>query len=328
MIRTVIHPEDLDQMSAHYENCKHLKDGAISEMEYRLKTKQGNYIYLLSSDTVFTRNQDGEVTQIIGVTIDITEIKKANHALIAANQELERSNQELTSFTYVASHDLQEPLRKIRIFISRILADELSENNKELFTRITSSVGRMNELIESLLNYSRANTTAISKEETDLNNVVEEVKNSLHHIIEEKNAVIELLPLPKIKVVRIQFLQLFTNIIENGIKYSKQNVAPHVRISAQIAKREEIYRSIGNDTKTNYWKVSVADNGIGFEQEYEDKIFDMFQRLHSKTEYNGTGIGLAICKKVIQNHNGFITATGKPGVGSIFNIFIPVNQLG
>jgi light-regulated signal transduction histidine kinase (bacteriophytochrome) len=220
---------------------------------------------------------------------------------------------------------LQEPLRKIRIFISRILADELCANNKELFTRITSSVGRMNELIESLLNYSRANTTAISKEETDLNSIVEEVKNSLHHIIEEKNAVIELLPLPKIRVVRIQFLQLFTNIIENGIKYSKQNVAPHVQISAQIATREEIRRSIGNDTKTNYWKVSVTDNGIGFEQEYEEKIFDMFQRLHSKTEYNGTGIGLTICKKVIQNHNGFITATGKPGVGSIFNIFIPVN---
>jgi PAS domain S-box-containing protein len=325
MVRTVIHPEDLDQMSAQYDNCRHLADGAISEMEYRLKTKQGNYICLLSSNTVFTRNQNGEVTQIIGVTIDITEIKKANHALIAANQELERSNQELTSFTYVASHDLQEPLRKIRIFISRILADELCANNKELFTRITSSVGRMNELIESLLNYSRANTTAISKEETDLNSIVEEVKNSLHHIIEEKNAVIELLPLPKIRVVRIQFLQLFTNIIENGIKYSKQNVAPHVQISAQIATREEIRRSIGNDTKTNYWKVSVTDNGIGFEQEYEEKIFDMFQRLHSKTEYNGTGIGLTICKKVIQNHNGFITATGKPGVGSIFNIFIPVN---
>jgi light-regulated signal transduction histidine kinase (bacteriophytochrome) len=183
----------------------------------------------------------------------------------------------------------------------------------------------MNELIESLLNYSRVNTTAISKEETDLNNIVEEVRNSLHHIIEEKNAVIELSSLPKIKVVRIQFLQLFTNIIENGIKYSKQNIAPHVQISAQIAKREEVYKSIGNDTKTRYWKVSVADNGIGFEQEYEDKIFDMFQRLHSKTEYNGTGIGLAICKKVIQNHNGFITATGKPGVGSTFNIFVPVN---
>jgi len=324
MLRAVIHPEDLDLMSAHYENCKHLKDGAISEMEYRLKTKQGHYIFLLSSNSVFTRNQNGEVTQIIGVTIDITEIKKANHALIAANQEFERSNQELTSFTYVASHDLQEPLRKIRIFVSRILAGELSENNKELFTRITSSVMRMNELIESLLNYSHANTTAISKEETDLNNVVEEVKSSLHHIIEEKNAVIELFPLPKIKVVRIQFLQLFTNIIENGIKYSKQNVPPHVQISAQIAKRDEIYKSIGNDTKT-YWKVSVADNGIGFEQEYEEKIFDMFQRLHSKAEYNGTGIGLAICKKVIQNHNGFITATGKPGIGSIFNIFIPVN---
>ena len=325
MISMIIHPEDLDQMSVHHENCKGLKDGAISEIEYRLKTKQGNYIYLLSSDTVFTRNQDHEVTQVIGVTIDITEIKKANHALIAANQELERSNQELTSFTYVASHDLQEPLRKIRIFISRIHAEELSENNKELFSRITSSVGRMNELIESLLNYSRANTTDINKEETDLNNVVDEVKNSLHHIIEEKNAVIELLPLPKIKVVRTQFLQLFTNIIENGIKYSKQNIAPHVQISAQIAKREEIYRSIGSNIKTKYWKVSVADNGIGFEQQYEDKIFDMFQRLHSKTEYNGTGIGLAICKKVIQNHNGFITATGKPGIGSTFNIFIPVN---
>ncbi len=324
VVRMIIHPDDLNRISTHHENCKHLKDGTILEIEYRLKNKQGNYIYLLSSDTVFTRNQKGEVTQIIGVTIDITEIKKANHALIAANEELARSNEELTSFTYVASHDLQEPLRKIRIFMSRILADELSENNKELFTRVISSVGRMNELIEALFNYSRANTTAINKEETDLNYIVEEVKNSLHHIIEEKNAIIELSPLPKIKVVRIQFLQLFTNIIENGIKYSKQNIPPHLYISARIAKREEIYKS-GADTKTNYWKVSIADNGIGFEQQYENKIFDIFQRLHSKTEYNGTGIGLAICKKVIQNHNGFIRATGKPGIGSTFDIFIPVN---
>jgi len=325
IMKTVIHPDDLQRVAAHHENCKHLKDGAISEIEYRFKNKQGNYIYLLSRDTGFAHDQKGEVTQIIGVTIDITEIKKTNQALITANQELERSNQELTSFTYVASHDLQEPLRKIRIFASRILADQLSENNKELFTRIISSVSRMNELIEALFNYSRANTTAIIKEETDLNYVVEEVKNALHHIIEEKNAIIELSPLPKIKVVRIQFLQLLTNIIENGIKYSKQNIAPHLQISARIVKGEEI-RKPGADTKTNYWKLSITDNGIGFEPQYENKIFDIFQRLHSRTEYNGTGIGLAICKKVVQNHNGFISAKGKPGVGSAFNIFIPVNE--
>src|SRR6266487_2218639 len=146
IMKTVIHPDDLQRVAAHHENCKHLKDGAISEIEYRFKNKQGNYIYPLSRDTGFAHDQKGEVTQIIGVTIDITEIKKTNQALITANQELERSNQELTSFTYVASHDLQEPLRKIRIFASRILADQLSENNKELFTRIISSVGRMNEL--------------------------------------------------------------------------------------------------------------------------------------------------------------------------------------
>jgi signal transduction histidine kinase/CHASE3 domain sensor protein len=260
-----------------------------------------------------------------------SEIKKTNEALITANKKLEysnkefeRSNEELTSFTYVASHDLQEPLRKIRMFISRILTEQLSENSKELFTRIISSAGRMNDLIEALFSYSRVNTTAIIKEETDLSNVVEEVKNSLHHIIEEKNAVVEISPLPKIKVVRLQFLQLFTNIIENGIKYSKLNIAPLIQISAEIVNGETIYRA-GADVKTNYWKLSIADNGIGFDQEYENKMFEIFQRLHGKAEYTGTGIGLAICKKVIHNHNGFITATGKPGIGSTFNIFLPVN---
>ena len=260
-----------------------------------------------------------------------SEIKKSNAALITANKRLEhsnkefqRSNEELTSFTYVASHDLQEPLRKIKIFASRILTEQLSETNKELFSRVISSADRMTDLIEALFSYSRANTSTIIKEETDLNNVVEEVKNSLHHIIEEKNAVFKISPLPIIKVVRLQFLQLFTNIIENAIKYSRPDVAPFVQISAEIVKGEELYK-IGADTKTNYWKLSIADNGIGFDQEYENKMFEIFQRLHGRAEYKGTGIGLAICKKVIRNHNGFIEAKGKPGIGSTFNVFLPVN---
>jgi signal transduction histidine kinase/CHASE3 domain sensor protein len=250
----------------------------------------------------------------------------ANRKLERSNKELERSNEELSSITYVASHDLQEPLRKIRMLLSLIQrkeSDHFTGDTKEYFGRVTSSAERMRTLIDGLVNYSQANTSAIAREETDLNDLVKEVKYSLHHIIEEKHAVIKASPLPKIKVVRLQFVQLFSNILENAIKYGKHNTSPRVHISAQVVKGEEIYQPV-NGVKSNYWKVSIADNGIGFEQQYENKIFDIFQRLHGKAEYNGTGMGLAICKKVVQNHNGFITANGEPGVGSTFNIFIPV----
>jgi signal transduction histidine kinase len=183
----------------------------------------------------------------------------------------------------------------------------------------------MQNLISALLNYSRTNTAEIVYTPTDLNAILEEVKTNLRELIEDNKAVIEKSPLPTLNVVPLQFSQLFSNIIANAIKYRKPGINPLIKITAEIVPVSEIQVEAAflND---KYWRIQVKDNGIGFEQEYADKIFELFQRLHGKAEYEGTGIGLAICKKIIQNHRGFIKAEGQPGVGSTFNIYLPLNS--
>jgi PAS domain S-box-containing protein len=236
------------------------------------------------------------------------------------NAELKRNNKELESFNYIASHDLQEPLRKIQLFYSRILDKEksnLSESSLEYFSSINNAADRMQNLIEALLAYSTANYTSMVYEKTDLNKIVEDVKSDLEDMIEAKNAVIQSDVLPKVAVIPFQFRQLLSNLISNGIKYSKRDVTPVIKISAS--------QSIEEETRgKKFWKISIVDNGIGFEQQYEHKIFELFQRLHGKNEFVGTGIGLAICKKIIDNHKGFIKVKATPGVGSEFTIYLPM----
>ncbi len=248
--------------------------------------------------------------------------------LAAKNLELQNQNAELASFSYIASHDLQEPLRKIQAFTSRIREKEsscLSDSGQDYFNRIIDAAARMQSLIEALLNYSRTNTTDIKLEATDLNQVLADVKIDLHEDIRKKNVIIESDSLPVLKLMPLQFHQLFSNIICNAIKYRRPDVQPHIKISTQIVDRSEI-KGAPELRNSKYWKISVADNGIGFEPKYESKIFELFQRLHNRSEYEGTGIGLAICRKIMQNHHGVIQAIGTPGVGATFNMFLPVSE--
>jgi PAS domain S-box-containing protein len=267
----------------------------------------------------------GETNGILIIGRDITELVHATTALQQKNEELERSNQELTSFSYVASHDLQEPLRKIQSFSNRILEKEggqFSETTKDYFKRIVSAARRMQDLIDALLNFSRTNTAELVFEPVDLNSIIEEVKTSLKENIEEKNAVVEAASLPVLSVIPLQFFQLMLNLVSNSLKYSKAGIHPHIKISAEVIAGQYVQPPAVYPFE-KYWKISVEDNGIGFEQQYENKIFELFQRLHGKLEYGGTGIGLAICKKIVQNHNGVISAVGKPGVGATFNVYLP-----
>ena len=262
----------------------------------------------------------------IGIIVtDLTEKKANEKALEEKNRELERSNIELASFSYAASHDLQEPLRKIQTFISRILLEDeenLSAKGKDYFSRIARAAVRMQQLIESLLNYSRANTGETALIPTDLNELLQETKENLGELIEESKAVIIATSLPTVSIMQQQFQQLLTNIISNAIKYKKDNVDPVINITAEKVSASEL-RSRPATPADHYWKISIADNGIGFEPQYSSKIFELFQRLHGRSEYDGTGIGLAICKKIIQNHNGVITAESEPGKGATFNIYLP-----
>lgn len=271
----------------------------------------------------------------IGIIItDLTQKKKNEQTILtyqkdleSKNQELVQTNAELASFVYIASHDLQEPLRKIQTFASRIMQkeiDNLSENGKDHFARMQNAAKRMQTLIEDLLTYSRTNTIERIFEYTDLNLIVEEVKADLKEELQQKQAVINVTEVCHANIIPFQFRQLLHNLLGNSLKFSSPERPPVIEIKSRIAfgaalKNEKL------SGKTNYCHISVSDNGIGFEQQYSEKIFDLFQRLNGMANYKGTGIGLAIVKKIVENHQGIITATSAINKGATFDIYIPMD---
>ncbi|WP_343694351.1 response regulator [Flavobacterium sp.] len=239
--------------------------------------------------------------------------------------ELKKKNTELDAFTHISSHDLQEPLRKIQTFTNIILAKEypnLSPDGKAKFERILYSTNRMRELINDLLTFSRTNITDRIYENTDLNIIIEDVKEALRENIKEKNALITTELHGKINIIPFLFIQLVENLVNNALKFSQKEIPLQIEIKSRIVKGEELQNDKLSPTE-NYCHISFKDNGIGFEPEHSEKIFGVFQRLHSRDIYDGTGIGLAIVKKIVENHNGFISATAKPMEGATFNIYIP-----
>jgi two-component system, sensor histidine kinase and response regulator len=244
------------------------------------------------------------------------------------NGELERMNSELQSFVYIASHDLQEPLRKIHTYTDIILGREngtLPELAKDYVTRIQTSVARGQLLINDLLAYSKANNIDQIFQLTDLGEMVKSVENDFSELLEKKNARIIVKALPKVKIIPFQIQQVFQNLISNALKYSSTERPPVIQISCETVKGSEV-KDLLLPPEEPFYRIAVADNGIGFESQYKEKIFDMFQRLHGRAEYSGSGIGLAIVKKILNNHNGAITASGVVGQGSTFNIYLPYSD--
>lgn len=265
---------------------------------------------------------------------DITERKKAEEQLKKQNEEFEKMNKELQSFAYISSHDLQEPLRKIQTFVSRILDkefDNLSEKGKGHFNQILYAAQRMQQLILDLLAYSRTTSEQLDLTHTDLNEIVNEVKDDLKEILLQTKATIVSKELCHCNIIPFQFRQLLNNLISNSLKFASPGIPPEITIISRIIKgskiktdnmsADEINKKIFSDK--DYCHLRVTDNGIGFEQQYSSKIFEVFQRLHGKEQYSGTGIGLAIVKKIVDNHNGIITAQGALNAGARFDIYFP-----
>lgn len=246
--------------------------------------------------------------------------------LTQVNNSLEKINKELQSFAYISSHDMQEPLRKIQTFATQIMEKEflhLSDSGKDKFIRMQSAAERMQTLIEDLLAYSRTNTAERKFEKTSLSDIIEEVKEDLIEEIQRKNATVQNLSTDVINVIPFQFRQLLFNLISNSLKFSDEKQVPCIKIKSEMISGEKLNNQ-KLDNEKNYYRITVSDNGIGFEQEFCEKIFEVFQRLHGKDKYAGTGIGLAIVKKIVENHNGVVLATGELNKGATFDIYIPV----
>lgn len=292
--------------------------------------------YRYHSLTLTPVRKHGQVVKWVGMFTDIHEQKKTTQlleervnertrALQEANKELANSNHELQQFAYVASHDLKEPLRKIQVFsnmISSKFGHEQPEANAYL-NRVVHSAARMNKLITDLLDYSKLAITD-AFQPANFNTIILEIMDDMELLIQEKKAVIRVGEIPVIDAIAAQIRQVFQNILSNALKFSREGVPPDIRISAEIV-RDLSPDSIADENGA-YCRIAVQDNGIGFNESYLHKIFVIFQRLHGRAEYEGTGIGLAIVKKIIDTHGGLITASSEEGKGSTFFILLPLKQ--
>jgi PAS domain S-box-containing protein len=267
-------------------------------------------------------DENGRLKEILGVGTDLTEIRRMEQALHEYTRKLEESNAELERFAYVASHDLQEPLRKIKAFGERLTLSaggQLDPDSLEFLDRIKNASQRMQIMIDGLLQLSRVTTKGLPFVNVDLHNTAEAVLDDLQLRIETSGGKVDLEGLPEIQADPIQMHQLLLNLIGNGLKFHEKGKAPFVEVYSKMIDNTDL-------GEKNELKIYVKDNGIGFDEQHLDRIFRPLERLVGRSQYEGSGMGLAICKKIVERHGGTITAKSKPGVGSTFIVTLPQKQ--
>lgn len=322
--KTFVHEDDLEEYEEHVQNAFDLKKPL--DFNFRGIKKSGKEIHLYTHG-VFDDSQEERV--MIGVIQDISKQVRLNKRLLNQNNSLLKKNTELESFNRVASHDLQEPLRKVQMYLSRILEgnqeEALPERKLAYVNRAMDACSRMRVLINNLLSFSRIDKRGEVFEKVDLNDVLTGLINDYSIKLEETNSEIILGELPVVRGIPFQLEQLFSNLISNAIKYRVKERGVTIKIESDFI-QQEVAMNDGLIVTTDYHLLTVADNGMGFDNDKREKIFDIFQRLHQKHQYTGTGIGLAICRKIVGKHRGKIYASSTLGQGATFTIELPVTS--
>ncbi len=321
-----VHPDDVGLVLDFVEDMA-VRRTAL-KMDYRILVD--DEVHYLSMNVKAARQDEGQQPYTLGTVVDITERKVYENQLKQYTTELQRSNEDLEQFAYIASHDLQEPLRKIRAFGDRLSTKfhtELDVVGRDYLVRMQSAAARMQLLIEDILAFSKVSRNISAFERLNMKKLLEEVVEDLDAQLRRERGTVRVGTLPNLTGDRAQIKRLFQNLVSNGLKFHKTEERPIVQIDGTTMKGAQVQEEFGKSaTDGEYACFVVKDNGIGFDKKYSEKIFNIFQRLHGRNEYEGTGIGLSICRKVVMNHRGLIWTKSEENVGSEFIVILPLND--
>jgi PAS domain S-box-containing protein len=330
---SLVHPDDKGRLiKSYYENSNDYS--ANIHIEYRFKHSNGNWHDMDGVAQLFFEDET-KTNLVLMNARDVTNKKADEFRLREYTKKLQQSNRELQDFAFVASHDLQEPLRKVQAFGDRLVnnfSDKLGDDGLDYLRRMQGASSRMQTLINDLLTFSRVTTQAKPFVRNSLNQIVKDVLSDLEVKVEETKAKVSVENLPEFEMDSTQMRQLFQNLIGNGLKFSQPNTPPIIKIWSEVTEQSNQILDFTQIAESNFefqngfCQIYIKDNGIGFDEKYLDRIFTVFQRLHGRTEYEGSGVGLAVCRKIVERHHGYLTAKSKPKEGATFIITLPLSQ--